>query len=100
MNHYFTSTGERVSKAEIDRKVRKAKELVIEAQKDLYGYNFCQVCGRNGSQTYLDCSHIVSVDECQKTRRAELAWAPANIQVLCRKCHQKRDKLNLQFSKK
>lgn len=95
MNHYKTSTGERISKATIDRRVREAKARVLEQQKEQYGYNFCEDCFKNGSNTRLDCSHDISVDECQKTGRAELAWDIYNITVRCRDCHQKKDGLKI-----
>lgn len=96
MNHYTTSAGERVSKAEIDKRVRQAKFEKLQAQTIDYGYNFCEDCKRNEMNTRLDCSHDISVDECQKTGRVELAWDVQNIKIRCRKCHQIKDKLNLQ----
>jgi len=94
MNHYYTSKGERVSKSRIDALVRNAKEKALSLQRDEFGYNFCVECKRSGGDR-LDCSHRVSVDMAQKTRRTELAWDVSNIDILCRSCHQKRDKLNL-----
>lgn len=99
MNYFITSTAERVSKATIDRRVREAKALKLEIQRDAYGYNFCEECRRNSSGTRLDCSHEISVDECQKSGRAELAWDIINIKIRCRSCHKKHDKLNIQSSK-
>jgi 5-methylcytosine-specific restriction endonuclease McrA len=93
MNHYYTSTGERVSKSRIDALVRNAKEKALELQREEHDYNFCVECGRSDDR--LDCSHRISVDLAQKTRRTELAWDVNNIDILCRTCHQKRDKLNL-----
>jgi len=94
MNHYYTSKGERVSKSRIDALVRNAKEKALSLQRDEFGYNFCVECKRSGG-VRLDCSHRVSVDMAQKTRRTELAWDVNNIDILCREHHQKRDKLNL-----
>jgi len=99
MNFYKTSTGERVSKSVIDRKVRQAKEAKLEKQFLEDGYNHCEECGQS-TGTYFDCAHIISVDECQKSGRSELSWDENNINILCRRCHQKKDRLNLQFSKK
>ena len=96
MNHYRTSTGERVSKATIDRKIRQAKFEKLQEQMVAFGYNFCEDCKRNETDTYLDCSHNISVDQCQKSGRAELAWDVQNITILCRDCHKKKDKLHLQ----
>lgn len=91
-NHYQLSNGEKVAKSTIDRNVRKAKEKKLDEQFEIHYYNFCEECGRNASGTRLDCSHTISVDECQKSGRAELAWDTDNIRILCRKCHQIHDK--------
>lgn len=100
MNHYRTSNGERVSKAKVDRLVRLAKARALEAQELVYGYNFCTDCGRNASGTRLDCSHEISVDECQKSGRTELAWDIDNIKIRCRTCHQIHDKNHISKVKK
>ena len=95
MNYYRTTSGERVSKATIDRNVRIAKAQKIESQFDIYGFNFCEDCRKNSSCVRLDCSHNISVDECQKSGRSELAWDVNNITIRCRKCHQIYDKNNI-----
>jgi len=74
MNYYRTSSGERVSKSEIDRRVREAKKKKIALMLEQYGYIFCEDCNVNAnSGVFVDCSHEVSVDECQKTGQSELA---------------------------
>lgn len=90
MNHFYTSNEERVAKSVIDAKVRKAKTNVLSSQYWEFGHNFCVDCLRS-SGVYLDCSHTVSVDEAQKTRRSELAWDEDNVEVRCRECHIKHD---------
>lgn len=101
VNHYRTSTGDRVSKSEIDRRVREAKALKIQQQLDELGYNVCELmshgCTPDEGCNRLDCSHIISVKECQERCYSELAWDVKNIQILGRKCHQKRDGLDLRF---
>ena len=96
MNHYYTSEGERIAKSKIDKLVSNAKKMLIDEQFYEYGYNFCEEC-EVSSGVYLDCSHTISVDEAQKTRRSELAWDINNLRVLCRRCHAKHDKNNLRF---
>lgn len=91
MNHYYTSDDERVAKSVIDRRVHEAKGNALDIQFWEYGYNFCVDCNRSSGR--LDCSHTISVDEAQKTRRAELAWDVNNIKVRCRECHRKHDNL-------
>lgn len=90
MNHFYTSDEERVAKSVIDARVRKAKTNVLSSQYWEFGHNFCVDCLRS-SGVYLDCSHTVSVDEAQKTRRSELAWDEDNVEVRCRECHIKHD---------
>ena len=86
MNHYYTSNEERIEKSVIDARVRKAKSNALSEQFWEFGYNFCVDCLRS-TGVYLDCSHTISVDEAQKTRRVELAYDKDNIKVRCRTCH-------------
>lgn len=95
MTKYRTSDGDMIEKKVIDRKVRESKALLLQLQKDKYGYNFCEKCKRNDCLP-LDCAHIISVSDCQKQGRSEYAWSVSNMQVLGRKCHQEHDKLNIQ----
>ena len=94
MNTYSDSTGVRKPKSLIDRKIREAKEKVLENQKDEYGFNFCVEC-KVSSGVRLDCSHDKSVNDCQNDGTVELAWSEDNIKIRCRPCHQIRDGLNL-----
>ena len=92
MNHYFTSAGERVSKGTIDRNVRKAKDLKKTQFYNEHGYYFCEDCGVNESGAFkIDCSHDVSVNDCQNYGVPEYAWNINNIKLRCRKCHNKHD---------
>ena len=95
-NSYKCSDGTRVSKKTIDQRVRNAKKQKLQRQLDQFGYTFCEKCSIS-SGVRFDCSHINSVNDCQKDGMAELAWDLDNIQILCRDCHQKHDKLNLNF---
>jgi hypothetical protein len=92
MGTYQTSKGERIKQSVIERLVRKAKEKKLRQQFDEHGYNFCEHC-LISSGTYLDCSHRVSVKEAKESSRTELCYDVNNIDVLCRLCHQVRDKL-------
>ena len=92
MNTYKTSTGERLSKSVIDSRVRKAKKTKIQNMIISQGYIYCEDCGRSGGMP-LDCSHDLSVDQCQKQGKSELAYDTNNITIRCRSCHQKHDKL-------
>lgn len=97
-NHYRTSSGERISKKQIDINVRKAKFKKLNSFMDEHGYIFCEECNRSDKPPY-DCSHNISVYECQKTGRSELAWDVDNITLLCRSCHQSKDKLDIKSAK-
>lgn len=100
MNHYYTSSGERVAKSVIDRRTTEAKRQKIEDMTEEYGYIFCEECGRNATTGIpLDCSHTISVNDAQKTGRTELAWTVSNIKIRCRICHQKHDNTYLETSK-
>jgi len=90
MNHYYTSDGQRISKSKIDRYTVGAKKVALDLQFYEFGYNFCVDC-LVSSGVYLDCSHNISVDEAQKTRRSELAYDHTNIKIRCRACHIKHD---------
>jgi hypothetical protein len=89
MNTYKKSNGERITKSTIDYRVRKAKEEKLNSQIIEHGYNFCEDCKTNSG--YLDCSHEISVNECQKSGRSELAYDTENIKIRCRDCHRKHD---------
>lgn len=96
MNYYRTSTGERVSKSFIDKKVREAKAKVLASQLEEFGYNFCVTCKRS-SGVIFDCAHVESVNDCQRNGTSELAWDTNNIKIMCRNCHAEYDKNNLKW---
>lgn len=98
MNHLHTSTSERVSSSEIDKRISKAKKEKLRIHLEEHGYYFCTKCGRNDCKP-IDCSHNISVDECKKSGRCELAWDLDNIEIIGRKCHQEKDGLDLKFNK-
>jgi len=94
MNHYRTSDGIKVTKVYIDRQVTKAKKQKIDNMLSEHGYVFCEEegCGINAnSGVYIDCSHDISVDQCQKNGKSELAWDINNITMRCRPHHMKHD---------
>ena len=96
MNSYSTTEGIRFTRQQIENRIRRAKAAVIEAQYLAHGFNFCQQCHRS-SGDYLDCAHKIPVKVCLENGMAELSWDMQNIRILCRDCHQKYDKLNIQF---
>lgn len=96
MNTYLCSDGTRVTQAQIDRNIHKAKEQLIENCIDEFGYVFCQVCKENDCKP-VDCSHNKSVDKCKKEGKTELCWSLDNMKLRGRYCHKIYDKSNLQF---
>ena len=93
MNTYKCSNGERFTQNQIERKITQAKAKALENQFDEHRYNFCEECGNNGSNTYLDCSHEISVKKAKEEGKTEQCWNVRNIVIRCRQCHQKHDKL-------
>ncbi len=91
MNTYSTNTGERFTTPQIDSKVRKAKQEKIDEFIDEHGYVFCEQCGVNASNTYIDCSHDISVKQAKETGEAQQCWNVKNITLRCRKCHTEHD---------
>lgn len=98
MGTYRTSNGERVTQKQIEARMRQAKQIKIESQVHLRGYNWCEKCNRNANGTRLDCSHTVSIDKAKKAGKTELCWSTENLEILCRDCHKEKDGLNLQFN--
>lgn len=99
MNTYQCSDGTRVKQSLVERKITTAKEMKLQQMRFEHGYVFCEECGANENTGPLDCSHEISVKEAKESGRTELCWSVSNIKIRCRKCHQVKDKLNLQYSK-
>lgn len=99
MNTYVDSRGNRHPQSRIDRKIATAKQLKTEQMRFEHGYVFCENCGANEHSGPLDRAHTVSVKEAKETGRTELCWTLSNIRILCRKCHARHDKNDLQFTK-
>jgi len=93
MNTYSTDNGERFTTSQIESKVRKAKEEKINGFIDEHGYVFCEECGVNSSNTRIDCSHDISVKKAKETGQSQQCYNVKNITLLCRRCHQLKDKL-------
>jgi hypothetical protein len=94
VNTYQASDGTRYTQSQIERKIREAKQNVLDKQLLESGYNYCVDCKSNGMNTYLDCSHTLSVDKCKKDGCVELSWCESNIRIRCRRCHSILDGLN------
>ena len=99
MNRYLCSDGTRVPKSIVDRKIREAKARKIAKFIEEHGYVYCEVCHKINCVP-IDSSHDIPVSECQNSGRTELAWDTNNITLTGRKCHQKKDGLDLKFNNK
>jgi len=97
MNSYLCSNGSRIPQSKIESLIKKAKAKVLENQIDSDGFNHCISCGKS-SGVMLDCAHVVSVKKAKEMGKTELCYDVNNIEILCRDCHQKYDKLNTQFT--
>lgn len=84
MGSFKTSEGERLTKTFIDGQIRKAK-TAFARQRERDGIMYCESCGTTNER--LDCSHIISVNDCQNDGRCEVAYDVDNMQRECRGCH-------------
>lgn len=97
MGTYKCSDGTRVSQAQIDRRVKKAKAQKLQQFLDTHGYFFCEDCKQNDCKP-IDCSHDIPVDKAKKEGRTELAWDVDVITLRGRDCHEKLDKNGVQWT--
>jgi 5-methylcytosine-specific restriction endonuclease McrA len=92
MNTYSDSQDKRYTTPQIERKIKKSALELLELQFIEHGYNFCDSCKRS-SGTYLDVSHTISRKKAKENGKVEVLWDLDNLEILCRKCHQLKDKL-------
>lgn len=94
------SDGSMIKTSVLNKMIREAKAEKIRLMYALFGYVFCEDCYNEGvpeninemDLKIIDCSHDVSVDECKKSGRSELAADHKNIRMRCRYHHRKKDK--------
>lgn len=94
---YSDKDGKRYTTSQIDAKIRLAKGIKLDKQLQEHGYNFCETCKRNDCKP-ITCAHVISVKEAKESGNAQLCWDLNNIVLEGMPCHQKRDKLNIQFN--
>ncbi len=85
MASYKLSSGKRLSKKIIDRRIKKAKELKKELFFEEHGYYFCEHTKRTDCR--LSMSHIISVKECQNNGNSELSYDIDNLELLSDESH-------------
>jgi len=91
MGTFQTSTGERLTKAEINANIEETK-LVLNSENE--DKQYCWSCGT--SQDRLTWSHIISVNKCQNDGRTEIAWHKGNMQRECLSlCHLQTEVRNI-----
>ena len=94
MNTYSDSNGNRYTTNQIEIKIKKSALLLLDIQFLEYGYNFCTKCKRNDCKP-IDVSHTISRKKAKEEGNVEVLWSLDNLEILGRKCHKIKDKLNL-----
>ena len=94
MNTYSDSSSNRYTTEQINHKSDVAAKLLLELQFIEYGYNFCEHCKRNDCKP-IDVSHTISRKYAKENGIVEVLWDLDNLEILGRKCHTKKDGLNL-----
>jgi len=91
---YECSDGTRLTKVQVNYLVTAAKADFLEDFRDKYDFHYCEGCKRS-TGVRLTCSHIVSVDQCQKAGRTEVAFSKYDLELLCsERCHPKAELLS------
>lgn len=89
MNTFANSDNERLNKSVIDRRISESKVEYGEFFLDSHGYLFCERCKKNKYGCPGNASsHIISVDELQKSGRSEMAYDITIYERLGDKCHK------------
>jgi 5-methylcytosine-specific restriction endonuclease McrA len=97
VNTYSDSEGNRHTTEQIERKIRKNALELLDIQFLELGYNVCSKCLRNDCKP-IDVSHTISRKKAKEDGCVEVLWNKDNLEILGRKCHKKKDKLNLSFT--
>jgi hypothetical protein len=93
MNTYSDTLGNRYTTPQIEARIKKAALEKLEEQIDTYGFNFCECCKRNDDKP-IDVSHTISRKTAKEDGCVEVLWCKENLEILGRKCHKIKDKLN------
>ena len=93
---YKDSLGNSYTTPQIDRKSDKAAKELLELQFIEHGYNFCQKCKRNDCKP-IDVSHTISRKKAKEQGMVEVLWDKENMEILGRKCHEKKDGLKIEW---
>lgn len=93
---YSDSEGNRYTTTQIETRIKKAALEYLDTQFLEHGYNFCEKCKKNDCKP-LDVSHTISRKKAKENGCVEVLWLFDNLEILGRKCHKIKDKLNLDF---
>ena len=94
MNTYSDSNGNRYTTNQIEARIKKSALLLLDTQFIEYGYNFCEKCKRNDDKP-IDVSHTISRKKAKEDGNVEVLWDLSNLEILGRRCHKIKDKLNI-----
>lgn len=98
-NTWEATDGTRYTSQEVAKNIHDAKARKLGTMMAVHGYFYCEDCGRTDCEPPFDMSHEVSVDMCKKKGMVELAWDDVtNLKLRGRKCHQKKDRTDLQWT--
>ena len=96
MNTYSDSKGNRYTTIQIEARIKKSALLKLQIQFDDSRYHFCTSCRRNDCKP-IDISHTVSRKQAKEEGNVEILWDLDNLEILGRKCHKEKDKLNINY---
>lgn len=96
-NTYADSVGNRYTKVEVERLIHLAKAEKLASFMAEHDYYFCEE--KEGEHNGpIDCSHNISVSECQLKGLTEYSWDVNNITLRCRRHHNIHDRSGLQWN--
>ncbi len=97
-NTYSDTNGRRYTTKQIESRITNAAKKKLRDQQYDNGFNFCEKCQRS-TGNYLDVSHTISRKKAKEDGIVEVLWDLDNLEILCRTCHQRKDKLDVRFGK-
>jgi len=97
------TSGEKYSQVDINRNLTKAKGELLEAQRNEWGWSFCEKCKELSEKGWrvpdelkyktITCAHIKSVKKCKEDGEIEKIWDVDNMIPECLHHHGIRDGL-------
>lgn len=78
----------RISQSILDSRYSNAKRKKYQDTMEEDGFISCESCGANEQEEPIDCSHIISREDCKRFDLLELIYDLANLRWHCRTCHR------------